>query len=166
LIDSEMKMRKCFYVAALAVWVSPASGQGCPAVAGWVERAAIASPPRTIEAKLDTGAETSAIGASGIELFERDGVEWVRFTPQTTAGSPIETPLVRWTKVRRAGTKTDRRPVVSLALCLGGQSIPAQFTLTDRSGLDYPVLIGREALSGRIAVDSSRTYIAGTPCPP
>jgi hypothetical protein len=143
--------------------------QSCPKVAGWVETVMVADPPRPMEAKLDTGAETSALSATAFSTFERDGATFVRFTP---AGDPAAQPqaqmearLVRWANVRRAGTKTDRRPVVALPLCIDGMSLLAEFTLADRTGLDYPVLIGRAALAGRIAVDASRTHLATAVCP-
>lgn len=150
---------------------SPLVAQSCPTVAGWVETVAVAEPPRQMEAKLDTGAETSALSATAISTFERNGATFVRFTPATsgaTDGQPsaqIEARLVRWANVRRAGTKTDRRPVVELPLCIGGMSLRAEFTLTDRSGLDYPVLIGRAALAGRVAVDAASTHLATAVCP-
>ena len=174
-------MKKSLAVAVLAfLSATPAAAQNaagravatestptCPQIAGWVETASIADPPRALEAKLDTGADTSALSATAMTSFQRDGVTWVRF--QLTAGSPesavIETPLIRWARVRRAGTKTDRRPVVSLPLCLAGLTTTAEFTLTDRTGLDYPVLIGRAALAGRIAIDPARTHIAPATCP-
>ena len=98
--------------------------------------------------------------------FERDGAAFIRF--QLAAGAPdsgmIEARLVRWVRIRRAGTKTDRRPVVSLRLCLAGLAFTAEFTLIDRTRLDYPVLIGRAALAGRVAVDSACTHIAPKTC--
>ena len=51
-----------------------------------------------------------------------------------------------------------------LPLCIAGVKSAAEFTLTDRTGLDYPMLIGRSALAGRIAVDSSRMHIAPDGC--
>ena len=146
---------------------SPAVAQSCPTVVGWVETVAIADPPRHMEAKLDTGAETSALSASAITIVQRDGATFVRFNIASD-GPPkdqIEARLMRWANVRRAGTKTDRRPVVALPLCIDGTTLLAEFTLTDRSGLDYPVLVGRAALAGRIAVDASRTHVATAVCP-
>jgi hypothetical protein len=154
------------FIAACCLAASPsATGQTCPRIAGWVETATIASPPRAIEAKLDTGAETSALSATAIVPFTRDGTSWVRFSLNAADAIPLEAPLVRWVRVRRAGTKTDRRPVVGLALCIAGLSSVAEFTLTDRTGLDYPMLIGRSALAGRFAVDSARTHLTPDSCP-
>ena len=153
------------FIAALS-WTGPqAMAQSCPQVAGWVETAAVADPPRAIEAKLDTGAETSALSAVAITPFTRDGQQWIRFSLNAAEPANLEAPLIRWVRIRRAGTKTGRRPVVSLPLCIAGVKSAAEFTLTDRTGLDYPMLIGRSALAGRIAVDSSRMHLAPEVCP-
>ncbi len=145
----------------------PAAAENCPQVAGYLETARIGEPALTLEAKLDTGADTSALDARDIKPFARDGDQWVAFTTRTPAGvAPLTARLVRWVRIRRAGTEPARRPVVVLPLCIGGQSMMAEFTLNDRSGQATPILIGRAALAGRIAVDSARDHTAEASCPP
>jgi hypothetical protein len=167
------RVTRFYAVLATLIVVGPGlatAGETCTAIAGFVETVDIADPPRALEAKLDTGAETSALSARDIVPFARDGAQWLRFTVPVAEGGgavepPVEAPVVRYVRIRRAGTKTERRPVVVLPLGMGGTRFTAEFTLTDRAGLDYPVLIGRAALAGRIAVDSARTHLAPVPCP-
>jgi hypothetical protein len=165
--DHEINDMRLFLSAMIATLGSHSAGaaDGCPLVAGWIETATISDPPLAIEAKLDTGAQTSALGSRDLTVFRRNGTEWVRFTPQVGDARPIETPLTRWTRVRRAGAPLDRRPVVTLPLCLAGLAITAEVTLTDRTGLDVPMLVGREALAGRIAVDPGRDHVTVATCP-
>ena len=49
-------------------------------------------------------------------------------------------------------------PVIALQL------VPAEFTLTDRSGMNYPVLIGRAFLANRIIVNSEATFATTRSC--
>ena len=150
------------------VLVEPVPAREGPAIAGWVETVSIEGI--VLEAKLDTGAETSSLDARNITRFHRNGERWVRFQTSDRAASAsassrtVEAKIVRKARVKRAGATTERRPVVELRLCLGGVTIPAEFTLTDRSGLDYGALIGRAALGPRFAVDASRTNLFPASC--
>jgi hypothetical protein len=53
------------------------------------------------------------------------------------------------------------RPVVLLALSVAEQTWATEVTLTDRSDMELPMLIGRSALKGRFLVDPARTRLAG-----
>ena len=157
--------RTALVLVVLAVTVGGAAAQTCPQIAGYVETVRAGDAGITMEAKLDTGADTSALDARDITTFFRDEATWATF--MTGAGEQarrLAGPIVRWVRIHRAGTKAERRPVIALALCVGGQRMSAEFTLTDRSGQAYPVLVGRAALAGRIAVDSSREHV-GPLCP-
>lgn len=137
-----------------------------PAVAGWVETVCLQTPAVCLEAKLDTGAATSSLGASNITAFSRDGQAWVRFTLTTDSAEPlqIEAPVARRARIRRAGTEVSKRPVIALDICLMGRAGKAEFTLTDRSGMKYPALIGRAFLSGKFHIDPARTLTGAGLC--
>ncbi len=126
------------------------------------------------KARVDTGATTSSINAQDIQTFERDGKEWIRFNlthqgedntdekAQVAKVDEIEAPVVRWVKIRQASTEEAvRRPVVELWVQLGSLHEKAQFTLADRSQMDYPVLLGREFFKDIALVDVGKKYIQG-----
>jgi hypothetical protein len=48
--------------------------------------------------------------------------------------------------------------VVKLKIMLGKVEMERQFTLTDRSQYIFPVLIGRNVLSGKYLVDVNRKF--------
>lgn len=134
------------------------SGTG-KAIYGWVEPITIGTQALPLLAKLDTGATTSSLSAEAISEFERDKDDhWVRFTVRDHKNRPVvfEAPLVRHVRIRRHGSTPQRRPVVKLGMCVGTVYRERQFTLTDREGFVYPVLVGRNYLEGRILVDSAR----------
>ncbi|OXY81926.1 ATP-dependent zinc protease family protein [Oceanimonas doudoroffii] len=118
-------------------------------------------------ARIDTGATTSSLSAQDITEFERDGKPWVSFN-MTHEGVeeklPVEAPLVRYVRIRQASAEeTERRPVVELTLRLGRLSEKTEFTLTDRSQMTYPVLLGREFLKDIAVVDIARRNVQGKP---
>ena len=135
-------------------------------VFGWREKVKIEEIDHVFHAKLDTGALTSSIHAEKIELFERDGAKWVKFIAtdprdEKAKRIPVEAPLVRYARIKDVGGgESDRREVVLLRLTIGKRSLRGEFTLTDRSNMLVPVLIGRAMLKDLGWVDASRTYLA------
>ena len=118
----------------------------------------------TLPARIDTGAETSSLDARNIELFERDGRRWVRFEilhPATGDALLLERKLTRTVMILQSNTvESERRPVIKLGVTIGHISQTAEFTLSNRSHLDYQVLIGRNILKDFMVVDVSKENIA------
>lgn len=128
----------------------------------------------TLEAKLDTGAQTASLSARDIKRFKRNGEHWVRFylAVDGVHSHPIERPLARLSKIkRRAGDydpEADKtytaRPVIELELCMGNTKKQIEVNLTDRSAFQYPLLIGSDALKDFNAlIDPSLQFAAGKP---
>ncbi len=136
-------------------------------IAGWVEKITLLDyGDKPIKAKLDSGAKTSSLHASKIEAFERDGEDWVRFTFEDKDGEKavFERPEVRGVKIKDLGGGFDRRHVVELDLCFDGRIHTTQFTLTDRSGFIYRVLLGRRFLAGVAVIDPESIYLTKDHC--
>ncbi|UWZ80126.1 ATP-dependent zinc protease family protein [Geoalkalibacter halelectricus] len=133
-------------------------------VVGAVEKVYLAPPNILLPARIDTGAATSSLDARDLRDFERDGAPWVRFhivDPETGDEVEVERKVVRHVRIiSAAAEESERRPVIELHVILGGISRTAQFTLSDRSSLEFPLLIGRNILQDLILVDVGREYIA------
>ncbi len=127
-----------------------------PVRAGWTELVSFPRLKAQLRAKLDTGAKTSALDGHNQERFQRDGTDWISFILTTQAGENmrVERPIVRLAKIRRAGVPTETRPVVAMMVCVAGITRRTEFTVNDRSGMAFPVLLGRRFLAGRIVVDA------------
>jgi hypothetical protein len=116
-----------------------------------------------LKARIDTGATTTSVGAHNITVFERDGKRWVRFTVKDTFSGDnfeLEQPMTREVGIKQHSADKDVRAVVKLPLTLGRISATVEVTLNNRDEFEYPILIGRNFLDGRIAVDVSKEYIA------
>ncbi len=120
-------------------------------------------------ARIDTGATTCSISALDIEPFERDGEKWVRFRlplPGKTAADNLEKsdlfeyPVVREARIKRHGAEDQIRPTIKLNVQLGEFEGRVEFTLTDRTKYEFPVLVGRNLLDGNAVVDVSLSYVA------
>ena len=120
-------------------------------------------------ARIDSGATTCSMSALDIEIFERDGKKWVRFRlplpsdnpkEKLKKSEPQEYPITREANIKRHGAEDQIRPAVKLKVQLGDFEGRIEFTLTDRSKYEYPVLIGRNLLDGNFLIDVSRSYVA------
>jgi len=152
----------------------PAAPPRCPApvrsyrlgdkqVVGETEWIWLAPPETYLEARIDSGAATSSLSAVDLVRFEREGKKWARFKvfhQDSNLEEQVEAPIVRYVIIRQASAdSTERRPVVELNVRLGEIKSRAEFTLTDRSLMEFPVLLGREFLRDMAVVDVGKAYI-------
>lgn len=132
-------------------------------VIGEIESLTLEKEKVQFKARIDTGAQTSSISAINIQHYERDGKKWVRFEinhPTKKKTIKMERPLSRMVSIKRHGASSSERPVVHLVVSIGTIKCRCEFSLTDRSKYEFPVLIGRNFLSGRAMVDVSGKHLA------
>ncbi|CAM3037655.1 ATP-dependent zinc protease [Vibrio rarus] len=116
----------------------------------------------TAKARVDSGATTSSLSAVEVKEFERDGKQWVKFKPaqKGKVGKEISLPVVRFAKVKQSSSDApDKRPVVAVWIQVSDLKEKTEFTLVDRSHLDFPVLLGRSFVRDVAIVDVSRKFI-------
>jgi hypothetical protein len=129
-------------------------------VAGWVECAKLLPYDIRVKAKLDTGAKTSSINASNLELFSIDDKQYARFSLTNYDNNTVvfDCPVVRTAKIKRHFGRQQVRPVIELEMCLGKLCKQVEVTLVDRDGFNYQLLLGRNFLAGDVLVDSGATF--------
>ncbi len=124
---------------------------------GSVESVRIIPGNKVVLARVDTGAKTTSLHAINMQVFERDGREYVRFSLNDHKDAlKIERPIWKWVRIKRHGKKSQRRPVIKLRLVLGNNDQLVAVTLTDRSQFKHPVLIGRNFLRDIYIVDVAK----------
>jgi hypothetical protein len=121
-----------------------------------------------IKAKVDTGADNSALHAFDMEFFERDGVRRVRFEvhPRQRKRKPsisCEAEVVSERRVKNPGGRLEVRPVIRTRLVVAGREIEALVNLTTRDEMSFRMLLGRRTIRGRFLVDPGRSYLGGRP---
>ena len=100
--------------------------------------------------------------------LREDRPELITFTLTSRGGKKVvyTEPVVRWVAIRRRGGGSIARPVVMMELCVAGLRVQGEVNLADRSGFNYPLLIGRNMLrDAAISVDSRQVFAARRACP-
>jgi len=117
-----------------------------------------------IKAKIDTGARTSALHAFELQSFKERGSPHVRFRIhpkqyRTDIEMTCEARVIDQRVVADSGGHREERYVIETPIKLAGQTWPIEMTLTARDDMRFRMLLGRTAMSGRILVDPSRSYL-------
>ena len=111
-------------------------------------------------ARIDTGAQTSAVWVSCVKLEDnRLAVKFFGPGHRAYTGTTHYFDEYSSTVVASSNGQTELRYKVKLLVGIGGKKIRARFTLANRSTQVYPILIGRNVLRGKFIVDVTR----GTP---
>ncbi len=119
-----------------------------------------------INAKIDTGAKSSAIHAFRIQETMIDGVEHVEFylhpvqrrkKPEVFCSAPIADRRV----IRSSNGQEEERYVIETRLRLGAKVWTIDLTLTNRDAMGFRLLIGRDALRRKFLIDPGGSYLLG-----
>ncbi len=130
----------------------------------WVSLPSLAIPG--IKAKIDTGARTSSIHASNIEVINKKGKRYARFTVYPLYNNrkifiDCLTEIIDEKKVTDSGGKSEMRYFIRTDLVMGERRWEIDVTLTNREGMRFRMLLGREALAGKVIIDPKRQYLTG-----
>lgn len=131
---------------------------------GW--RESVSLPDLNIEsfsAKIDTGARTTAIHASDIRTCEKNGVPMVEFTldhqgvNQTTR---FTLPVHHKRAITNTSGVPEERFLVLATINIGERSALIEVSLSNRSDMRYPMIVGRTALRLlKLTVDPTRSWL-------
>ncbi|GAA6766696.1 30S ribosomal protein S6--L-glutamate ligase [Flavobacterium sp. CGRL1] len=124
----------------------------------------------TIKARVDSGAKTSAMHAINIAPFIKNDANWVKFDINPIQNNiktiiHCEAPLVDKRIVKSSSGYREHRYVIQTHLKIGDAKWPIEMTLTNRDSMGFRMLLGREAMSGRVLVDPEQKYLLGQPSP-
>lgn len=143
-------------------------------VLGWKEEASL--PDWGIEGlrvKLDSGARTSAIHVNSVQVVghhEGGGgpMPVVRLVVPLSRVDPgrvvtVTAPVIGYKSVRDTSARAERRPVVRTRVVCGPLDREIDVTVTDRTGMIFRMILGRQALAGYAMVDPARGYTTRQP---
>ncbi|NLW04691.1 MAG: ATP-dependent zinc protease [Pseudomonadaceae bacterium] len=124
----------------------------------------------TLRAKIDTGAKTSSLHATHLQVIEKNDQEWVSFTTLTeakgkTSSVHCEFPVYDHRQVRSSNGQAHWRYVIEAEILLGKTKQKIELTLADRSKMQYPMLLGRTAMNQHFLVAPGKTYLQGSLSP-
>lgn len=113
---------------------------------------------KTLRAKIDTGAKTSALHADKIEISNEGSKKVVRFLFITEEGKHqwIKSPLIEERIIKSSNGDKTLRPVVKTEIKMGNERFEIEVTLINRGLMGFKMLIGREALNGRFLINPAK----------
>ena len=130
---------------------------------GEIEQVSIHRITGEVEARIDTGAKYCSLHVDKVEV---EG-DWVKFK---RGDITYKVPVYKTVKIRHASLgDAIRRPVVKLDLTMRETRLnQMEFTLNDRSSMQYQVLIGRNVLQALglpviVYKDGEKIDLAGRP---
>ncbi|MEX0999705.1 MAG: RimK/LysX family protein [Thermodesulfobacteriota bacterium] len=118
-----------------------------------------------VDAKIDTGAFTSAIHCHNIKITEKDGQKYVSFylldpTHPDYNEKRFRVPLHAKKRIKNSFGKSEERCIIKTLITLFGEKFEIELSLSDRSKMEYPVLLGRKLLKKGFVVDVSKSNLS------
>ena len=118
----------------------------------------------SIKARIDSGAKTSSIQSTNIKKFKKGKESWVSFDVNPIQDNlsivvHCESKIVDVRIVKSSSGITDKRFVIMEKVQIGNNSFEIELTLANRDGMDFRMLLGREAMKDRFIVDPSKHYL-------
>ncbi len=115
-----------------------------------------------LDAKVDTGADSNALHCDDIYVDKEGFVHFKLLDEVHPAyhGKKMKMPLYKTKTVKSSNGQIQQRPSIKVRVRFLGQEYDAVISLTDRSDMKFPMLIGRKFLSGKFLVDVSKDYLS------
>lgn len=112
---------------------------------------------QNVPVKIDSGAYTSTIHCQLISLNESGELEVIFLDKKHAAytGEKHIFPNFETRKIRSSSGESQRRFTIKGNITLFGRTYKTSFTLSSRTKMKYPVLLGRRLLNKRFLIDTS-----------
>lgn len=133
---------------------------------GWCEWATFPEiGNERVNMKVDTGAKTSCLHTFRIKPFLKNDQDWIKvwLHPEQESLREVvcEFKVFDRRHVKDSGGHITNRYVIKTPVIIGDNHFDIELTLTQRDNMQFRMLLGRRALSGRFLVDSSASYLLG-----
>lgn len=117
-----------------------------------------------LDSKIDTGAYTSSLHCHHISVEVRDSKNWVYFNVLDPSHPEYEdrkydSPVHDIKKVKSSNGLTEERIIIKQQAIFFGKKRMIELSLTNRSEMKFPILLGRKFLSSKYIVDVSKKYL-------
>jgi hypothetical protein len=117
-----------------------------------------------VQAKIDTGAYTSALHCQDIYESRENGVKVLYFKPLDKNHPLYKDQEVRIQnysrkKIKNSFGQIETRFIIATVIKVGDKEVFTEISLADRANLRYPVLLGRKFLSKGFIIDVNKRFI-------
>ncbi|NPD46972.1 RimK/LysX family protein [Lentimicrobium sp. S6] len=115
---------------------------------------------RNISIKVDTGAYTSSIHCHHVKEIDLNGEKYIEFELLDPSQAKYIDKVFKVKNYQEKSIKssfgnTEQRFIITTIIVIFGQEHPIELSLSERSDMKYPILLGRKFLSHRFVVDTS-----------
>lgn len=122
----------------------------------------------SIKVRVDSGAKTSALHAINIVPFQKSNENWVKFDvnplqKNNNISIHCEAKVIDKRIIKSSSGARELRYVIQTEIEFGGMTWDIELTLTNRDSMGYRMLLGREAMAGRLIVDPEQNFLQGEP---
>lgn len=117
--------------------------------------------------KVDTGAYTSSIHCHDIRRVKEDDIEYIEFK-LLDPSHPLYNNKVfkikdfKEKKIKSSIGKKQKRFIIKTKIVIFGKKYKIELSLSDRSEMRFPILLGRKFLNKRFVVDTAQKNISFT----
>ena len=115
-----------------------------------------------LPARIDTGAATTSLGVSDIKI--NGSIAEFSMPGEQQPNRIIRLPIIKMRHVR-SSLGRQQRPVVEMTLCIGKRKMLVAVNLADRTGMEFPLVIGRNVIHKGFIVDVRHDRINPPRCP-
>lgn len=118
-----------------------------------------------LDIKIDTGAYTSSIHCHKIKETIEDGTKYIEFQlldPSHKDYNHKKFKVKNFTekKIRSSNGKGEKRYIIKTKIFIFEKAYTIELSLSERSAMRFPVLIGRKLLNNKFIVDTSLSNIS------
>ncbi|CAA6807611.1 MAG: hypothetical protein sometimes fused to ribosomal protein S6 glutaminyl transferase [uncultured Sulfurovum sp.] len=117
-----------------------------------------------LDAKVDTGADSNALHCDHIEIDEHQMVHFTLLDEvhESYHGKRMKMPLHKLKLIKSSNGEVQERPSIKVDVEFFGKKYKTVISLTNRSDMKFPMLIGRKFMEKRFLVDVSQENLAQT----
>ena len=114
-----------------------------------------------LDVKIDTGADSNSLHCDDIFVDDEKFVHFTLLDEIHSAyhGKKMKMPLYKFNRVKSSNVTVQLRASIKVDILFFGKKYKTVISLTDRSDMKYPMLIGRKFLAERFLVDVSLEYL-------
>lgn len=120
----------------------------------------------SIEAKIDTGAYTSALHCKDINLKQISGKDILCFKlldethPEYNEQEHCFEDFIQ-KHIKSSSGEKELRYIIKTLIVIGRKKIRTTVSLADRANMRYPVLIGRKMIKNKFIIDVAKIHTGG-----
>ncbi|GAB1446977.1 MAG: RimK/LysX family protein [Cyclobacteriaceae bacterium] len=114
-----------------------------------------------IQAKIDTGAYTSALHCSNVQLVNGK-LEFILLDEEHPEFTGMKFTFDEYDQreIKNSFGQAELRFIIKTTVRIHGRTFKTQFSLSDRDNLKFPILLGRRVLKNRFLIDVAKQDVS------